>query len=163
HGFQDKLYMRFAGSHLTDKGATSMGFLRPARLPAFDEQELEVASLALPAFEGAARRIAASRDRAHAAMEALAGAHAPQPTFALDASGHVLWVSAAAELLLGPLLARRAPLPDHLLAAARRLARFALSGDPSEVLPVPFTVELTRADGVVLEAELWIAHTPSGE
>jgi DNA-binding CsgD family transcriptional regulator len=164
HGFEDKLYMRFAGTHLTDPGATSMGFLRTRGMETFAEDELQLAQLALPAFEGAARRIAnAARDPARQAMEALAGGNAAHAAFALDRKAHILWASSAAEQLLGPIFARGAGLPEPLESAARGLARFASTGEIDPTSPAPFAVTFDRGDGVVLDAELSLTRTPTGE
>jgi DNA-binding CsgD family transcriptional regulator len=159
YGVEDKLYMRFSGAHLTDPGATSMGFLRPRRMPEFGDDEIELAQLALPAFEGAARRIATAR-RDLEALEALACANG---TFALDCNMRILWVSPAAERLLGPLLAESKELPEVLTVAARRLARFAATGELDAMEPAPFSATFDRGDGVMLEADLSVARTSRDE
>jgi DNA-binding CsgD family transcriptional regulator len=87
-------------------------FFRARTQPEFGANEVRDLARVLPAFEAAARR---SR-RADALLTGLLRADAAR--LALDATGRLLWMSPAAEALLGG--ARR--LPDMLVAAARNLA-----------------------------------------
>jgi DNA-binding CsgD family transcriptional regulator len=64
HDFEHHVLVRFHGDRLTAPGALSMGFTRGRRQPEFGSRELRIAELALPALDGAARRIASARARA---------------------------------------------------------------------------------------------------
>src|SRR5262245_21806407 len=59
HDFEHHMLVRFFGDAIVP-GALLMGFTRGRRLREFGRREAEVASLALPAFRGAAERISQS-------------------------------------------------------------------------------------------------------
>jgi DNA-binding CsgD family transcriptional regulator len=61
HDFEHHMIVRFFGERLTARRVLVMGFTRGKRLPAFGPREQRIAEHVLPALEGAARRIIASR------------------------------------------------------------------------------------------------------
>ncbi len=115
----------------------------------FGEEELRSAAEVLPALAAAVRRAGRVGPRLSSAeaCEALLG-HA-RAVLALDLAGRQRWISARAEELLP-----RGPLPDALIAAARRLG----AGAPGAT-----KITLAGAGGACLEAELYLARAASGE
>src|SRR4029079_9764528 len=89
-----KLYVRFAGARLSSPGALSMGLTRGRRQRDFGSRDVTLASLALPAFQAAARRILASEHCvAREAVEVLADRAGRNGVLALDQAGRLLWIS----------------------------------------------------------------------
>jgi DNA-binding CsgD family transcriptional regulator len=161
NGFDDKLYMRIAGARLDEPGAVSMGFLRARGAAPFTAREVDLAMIALSAFRGAARRIAAGRAaRDRQVIEALACTGARDATMVLDARGRLLWASTGAATMCG-LQGLSVPAPLH--EAARRLGLFAVTGDLDPTVPLPFAVAFAGLGGASILAELSIVRTASGE
>lgn len=135
----NEYYRRYEIDHFACIWLTSVPYAQPGmvsflvgrshRQGDFDDASLERLQLVLPAFVGAVERVVRiGLDRE--LYDAVLDAASIRPCFALDEACRVIWASASAQRLVGPILAHGA-LPDPLVATARRLWREAgAAGEP---------------------------------
>jgi DNA-binding CsgD family transcriptional regulator len=125
----------------------------------FSEREAAVLGEALPALAAAVRRSARleEADGRRRALEAIAAGAISRPVIAVSRAGRVLWMSRAAEMLLGA----ACELPPGLLDAARRLAAAADGARPERVPSV--AASYTLANGTQVRVELTVTRATSGE
>jgi len=125
----------------------------------FTEREAEALGEALPALAAAVRRSARFEEAEgrHRALEAIAAGAITRPVIAVARTGRVLWMSRAAEALLGV----ACEPPPGLLDAARRLGAAA---DGARVVRAPVVAgSYALANGTSVRADLTVTRAPSGE
>ena len=148
-------------------GMTGILMTRSRRQGAFSEHAWGLLGAVLPAFQATARRSArmkaeqATRRREHEAIEVVLGGMTAAALLVLDGQGRIVWLSRAAERLLGAHLGEQRTLPDTLVAAARRLSMVA-RGEGVAAAPAS-AIAVRLDDGTVVRAELGLRRTASGE
>src|SRR5262245_37705014 len=158
-------HMRLAETGHMKPGFVAMVCGRAKGRPDFGRTEIRAATATLSGLSAAVRR--AGRAEATLALseilEGLLDRTQTRAVLALDFRGNLLWISTRAAQLLSSYLGGNRRLPEPLIFAARRLGVVARGQGHSLTGPPPYAVVIHQSSGPLLEAELYLARTPSGD
>lgn len=163
HDVEHFLSVRLFGAPAST-GPITILYSRGRSAPDFDGKDARLLAHALPALNAAvvrAVRYEALLDERRVIASLLERAD-PRAQVAVDDTGRILWVSARAEALLLGRFGRRDLLPGELVAAARRLARFASTGETVEPLIHTLALRSNAIGRPPITARLGIARTALG-